>query len=106
MQTRITREQVEEAFKRDNLQIDERFSECGFLYFKGGRIFWSVDKHKYDDPEDETIDRACGVCRDAISISPSWGFPQDALLKRIMGALKLYVLYARQQRQEASAPET
>jgi hypothetical protein len=105
----VTQEQVVAAFKRGGYTIDERFPECGFVYFPAseprtkdnpdqGRIFWNIKKHKYEDDTQRRIDEAIGVCQDTVEISASWGFPSEQQQREIVTLLTLYVRFSRQQR--------
>jgi len=91
----ITKEEVEQAFKKGGFTINERFPECGFVYFPAskprtsknpdqGRVSWLAEE------EDDTI-----------SISPNWGFPTEEQNAQILRLLALYVTYVRQVRAAA-----
>jgi hypothetical protein len=113
----VTKEQVEQAFEVGGFTINERFEECGYVYFPDGkelrgqdgreyphqgRVLFSFTRHEYPDtPEgllEEQMDKAFGACRDSGSVSPSWGRPTDRQMDQINAALKLWVIFSRQQR--------
>jgi hypothetical protein len=84
----VAQEEVEQAFKRGGYKLNERFPDCGFVYFshggEEGRVLWDFD---------ETTDK--------LSISSSWGFPSDTQKEEILKALALYVTFKRQARASA-----
>ena len=103
----VTADKVRTHFQKNGFKIDERFKETGFVYFKdslGGdaRLFWVVEKHVYPDtPEGKTeaqLDRAFGRIKDTVAISPSWGSPSAVQIQGVQEAVRLYVLYNRQQK--------
>ena len=86
----IAKERVVEAFTSSGLTLEERFPDCGFVYFPRsapftaenpdqGRVFW-----EYDEGTDE------------ISVGSSWGRPRDAQHLSIQKALALYITFKRQ----------
>jgi hypothetical protein len=101
----VTKEQVETAFKKRGFTIEERFEECGFLYFKDwtgseARLFWTVHEHVYPDTEqgrlDKQLDERLGTLQDRVEVRPSWGMPSEREVQDALQALKLYVGYVRQ----------
>lgn len=111
--TLVQKSEVEAAFKQGGYTVNERFPECGFLYFPAsapwtrgnpdqGRVFWEVDAFKYPEGSEgefqRMLDDVSGLLRDAISISASWGFPTDKQQGQILELLRLYVLYQRENR--------
>jgi len=92
----VAAEEVIQAFNKSDLSIEERFDECGFVYFPlhvnkrhdsktgEGRVFWEADQEK-----------------DTISVSPSWGFPSSKQQDQILRTLALYVTFKRQVRAAA-----
>jgi hypothetical protein len=92
----VTKTEVEAAFRAGGYTINERYPECGFLYFPAskpytaenpnqGRVFWNVEKT--EDPNDPQI----AVCA-------SWDFPTDKQINEILKLLALYVSYNRQRK--------
>ena len=111
----VTKEQVERAFEKGGFTINERFKECGFIYFPvgapytkenpdQGRVFWNVVPHKYPDTEagrlEKQLDASLGRCQDGINVSMGWGRPPDEQMKQIEELLWLYVIFRRQAREE------
>ena len=103
----VTKEQVEAAFTKGGFQIEERFEECGFIYFKDwtdsdARLFWTVHEHVYPDtPEgqlDKQLDERFGTLKDRVEVRSSWGMPSKEQVEAALQALKLYVGYVRQVR--------
>ena len=90
----VSLEEVTQAINKSNLAIEERFNECGFVYFPAssnkndsvgeGRVFWEADWEK-----------------DTISISPSRGFTTSRQRDEILRTLALYVTFKRQVRAAA-----
>ena len=99
----VTREEVEAAFNAGGYTINERFEECGFIYFPTGtrkhlqgaagrdhddqgRVFWNVEKHEYPDTfdgrQEAQIDKALGTCYDKVDISPGWDVPRTSSRRR------------------------
>lgn len=120
----IKLEDVHAAFDAGGYTINERFEECGFVYFPTGtkthlsgqegrdwkdqgRVFWSVKKHVYPDTivgrADKVLDQKLGQSKDELNVSPSWGRPTDRQITEIESMLKLYVLYRRQERERRKA---
>lgn len=112
----VTREEVDAAFHAGGYTIDERYPECGFVYFptgtkrhlKGaegrdhpdqGRVFWNVEQHEYPDNLDgrqqAQIDKVLGKCLDSIDVSSSWGRATDKQQMEIEEAIRAYVVYCR-----------
>jgi hypothetical protein len=119
--TEILLEDVHAAFNTGGYTINERFEECGFVYFPTGtkahlegergrnhpdqgRVFWRVKKHDYPDTilgrVDRDLDKKLGQSRDELSIGVSWGRATDRQMSEIAQMLKLYVLYRRQEREK------
>lgn len=111
----VTKEQVEAAFMKGGYTINERFKECGFIYFptcapftkenpEQGRVFFKVDRHAYPDTQqgqlDKALDEQLGQVRDSFSTSASWGYPTEKQQREIDELIKLYVIFCRQQRGE------
>jgi len=106
---------VTRLFEKGGYTINERFEECGFIYFPAseprtkenpnqGRVLWVINKHVYPDTPDgalqKRLDQMTGLCKDELSISSSWGRANDVQIEEIRELLKYYVIFCRQQRDD------
>lgn len=111
----LEKEDVTRLFEVGGYTINERFKETGFIYFptdgskskespNQGRVFWHVEEHAYPDTvagrTDKHLDQRLGMCRDVLSVSPSWERATDKQDKEIRQLLKHYVIFCRQQRDD------
>lgn len=109
----VTKEQVEQAFRVGGFTINERFEECGFIYFPTsepptkenpdqGRVFFNFEPHEYPDTDEgafeKRMDAVMGSCRDTVTVSPSWDRATDRQMEQIYTLLTRWVTFTRQQR--------
>ena len=73
---------------KPEIKVVEVLTLCGYAYFRAsakarwGRVFWSCDPS--------------GADKHSLSISPSWGLPDDATLAAIKMALISHVQSGRE----------
>lgn len=97
----ITKQEVEAAFEIGGYTINERFPECGFIYFptchpytkdnpEQGRVFWKLNVPAGFEP----------ITRADIHINESWSYPNPVQASQLYDLVEVYVNYCRQERIE------
>ena len=95
----VSKTDVEAAFEIGGFTINERFPECGFIYFPAsrpwtkenedqGRVFWKVEGERTDVP----------ITREQVWINESWSYPNARQIEQLYKLVHLYVNYKRQQK--------
>lgn len=101
----IAESDVIKLFEAGGYTINERFPECGFVYFptcppytkeneSQGRVFFTVEEHARDNGNN-----SLGLLTEEdIHINVSWGRPNDKQVGQLYKLVTLYVNYCREQK--------